>query len=145
AEFLDGAPMPGGLTPEEEAQYRAALKERSDPLKQQATEALEVCRSKARELEAFNRFVKACVAGVEVEEGGDRVLPRPRGIRIPNRDALERKLADNPRDVGTLTQLIRAAISVKDYHLARQLALRGIELEDKSADLYNLLGVANAG
>lgn len=145
AEFLDTAPMPGGLTPEEEGQYRAALKERSDPLKQQAAEALEVCRSKARELEAFNRFVKACVAGVEVDEDGDRVLARPRGIRIPNREPLERRLSENPRDIAALTQLVRAAISVKDHHLARQLALRAIELDGRNAELYNLLGVANVG
>lgn len=145
AEFLDTAPMPGGLTPEEEAQYRAALKERSDPLKQQAAEAVEVCKSKARDLEAFNRFVKACVAGDEVKEEGDRVVARPRGIRIPNREALEKRLADNPRDVATLTQLIRAAITVKDHHLARQLALKSLELDEKNAQLHNLLGVANVG
>lgn len=145
ADFLDNAPIPGGLSPEEEAQYRAALKERSGPLRQQAQEALEVCRSKAKELDAFNRFVKACVAGESVDEAGDRPKARPRGVAIPGRDRMEAKLVDNPRDTGTLTQLIRAAISVKDYHLARQLALRAIELEERSAALHNLLGVATAG
>jgi tetratricopeptide (TPR) repeat protein len=145
ADFLDGAPAPDGLTPDEEAQYRAALKERADPLRQQGTEALGVCRSKAKTLEAFNRFVKACVAGERVKEDDDRPAPRPRGIVIPNREALEKKLIDNSRDVGALTQLIRSAIGVKDYHLARQLASRALELDEKNAGLMNLMGVATVG
>ena len=56
---------------------------------------------------------------------------------------LFQKLIDNPKDIGTLTALIRAALSVKDYPLARLLSLRAIELDEKNAEVQNLLGVAS--
>jgi tetratricopeptide (TPR) repeat protein len=145
ASFLDGAPVPAGLTPDDEAQYRAALKERADPLRTQAEDALNVCREKARDLQAFNRFVKACIGGVNVDEEGDTPRPRPRGVQIPGREALEAKLVENPRDLVTLKALIHAAIDVKDYNLARLLALRALDLEAKNADMQNLVGVATVG
>jgi tetratricopeptide (TPR) repeat protein len=145
ASFLDGAPMPAGLTPDDESQYRAALKERADPLRAQADDALNVCREKAKELQAFNRFVKACIGGVSVNEDGDLPRPRPRGLSIPGRDALEAKLVENPKDLVALKALIHAAIDVKDFNLARLLALRALEIDAKSADLQNLVGVATFG
>ena len=36
ASFLDGAPSPAGMSPEEEAEYRSALKSRAEPLRKQA-------------------------------------------------------------------------------------------------------------
>jgi tetratricopeptide (TPR) repeat protein len=145
ADFLDNAPVPGGLTPEEEAAYKTELKSRADPLRQQGKEALEVCRSKAKQLEAFNRFVKACVAGTAVNEEADRPKARPRGVQIPGRDRLEKRLMENPRDMNTLISLIRAAIGVGDFHLGRQLSLRALEFEPKNAAVHNLLGVATTG
>jgi tetratricopeptide (TPR) repeat protein len=145
ADFLDNAPTPAGMTDVELEQYRAALQERSGPLRKQADEAVQVCRQKARELKAFNRFVKACQAGAQVVETADQMKPRPRGIVIQGRDRLEAKLAENPKDLNALKGLIRAAIQVNDFHLARQLSLRALEIEERSAELHNLLGVATAG
>ncbi len=145
ADFLDGAPVPDGLTPDEEAQYRAALKERSDPLRAQAQDAITACQDKAKELDAFNRFVKACMTGEAVDEDADKKRPRPSGASIPGREQLEEKLVNNPKDLGTLKELIRSAIAVQDHHLARLLALRALELNDKDATLHNLLGVATFG
>jgi Flp pilus assembly protein TadD len=65
------------------------------------------------------------------------------GVAIPNREALEAKLVDNPKDVATLSLLIKAALSVKDFPLARLLSLRALELDEKNADTLNLLGVAS--
>jgi cellulose synthase operon protein C len=145
ADFLDGAPTPRGLAAEEEKKYRAALAERSAPLRKQAQEALDVCRKKARELEAFNRFTKACVSGAAVKDDDDNPRPRPPGVAIPQREQLEAKLVENPKDISTLTQLVRAAIQVKDYPFAKLLAGRALELDEKSATLHNLQGVAYAG
>ncbi|HEY1098559.1 MAG TPA: tetratricopeptide repeat protein, partial [Myxococcota bacterium] len=143
ADFLDTAPVPAGTSADDEKALRAALAERSTPMRKKAAETLESCRAQAKKLEAFNRFTKACMGGVTVDEAGDNPRARPAGVTIPGREALEQKLVDNPKDIATLTQLIRAAINVKDYPLARLLALRAIELDDKNADLLNLLGVAS--
>jgi len=145
ASFLDGAPMPAGLTPDDEAQYKAALKERADPLRAQAEDALNVCREKARELQALNRFVKACIAGANVDENGDTPRARPRGVAIPGRDALEARLLESPKDTATLKTLVHAAIDVKDFHLAKLLAQRGLELDPRNADFQNLVGVGYVG
>lgn len=145
ADFLDNAPAPQGISADEEKQYRAALAERSGPLRKQAQEALDACRKKAKELDAFNRFTKACVAGAQVNDDDDNPRPRPPGVAIPQREQLEARLVDNPKDVGTLTQLIRAAIQVKDHPLAKLLASRALELDEKNAALHNLQGVAHAG
>lgn len=143
AEFLDTAPVPAGTSPEDEKALRAALGERSAPMKKKSQEALEACRAQAKKLEAFNRFTKACVQGGVVDDAGDNPRPRPSGVAIPNREALEQKLVDNPKDLATLSALIKAAISVKDFPLARLLALRAVELDEKNADTLNLLGVAS--
>ena len=65
------------------------------------------------------------------------------GVVIPGREALEQKLIENPKDIATLTQLIRAALGVKDYPLARLLALRATELDERNVEVLNLLGVAS--
>ena len=49
----------------------------------------------------------------------------------------------HPKAVAALTQLIKAAISVKDHPLARLMALRALEIDEKNADTLNLLGVAS--
>ena len=143
ADFLDTAPVPLGTSAEDEKALRAALAERSAPMRKKSAETLDACKAQARKLEAFNRFTKACMAGTVVDEAGDNPKARPPGVVIPGREALEQKLVENPKDIATLTQLIRSAITVKDYPLARLLALRAIELDDKNADLLNLLGVAS--
>ncbi len=143
ADFLDSAPVPAGTSPDDEKALRAALAERSGPLKKKSQETLDTCKTQARKLEAFNRFTRACFAGSVVDEGADNPKPRPAGVVIPNRDQLEQKLIENPKDVATLSALVKAAISVKDFPLARLLALRALELDDKNADTLNLLGVAS--
>ncbi|HEY4220843.1 MAG TPA: tetratricopeptide repeat protein, partial [Myxococcota bacterium] len=132
-------------SPDDEKAYRAALAERAGPLRKKATEALEACREQAKKLEAFNRFTKACVNGSPVNEDDDNPKARPAGVVVPGREQMEAKLVESPKDIPTLTQLIRAAIGVRDYPLARVLADRALELDDKSAPLNNLLGVALAG
>jgi tetratricopeptide (TPR) repeat protein len=143
ADFLDTAPVPPGTSPDDEKALRAALAERSAPMRKKATETIESCRAQARKLEAFNRFTRACFGGVDVDDQGDTPKARPPGVVIPGRETLEQKLIENPKDIATLTQLIRAAIGVKDYPLARLLALRATELDEKNAEVLNLLGVAS--
>ena len=145
AEFLDTAPAPQGITAADEKAYRAALSERSAPMQKKSQEALDACRTQARKLEAFNRFAKACASGANVDEDADKPRARPTGVVVPGREQLEQRLIENPKDVTTLTQLMRAAIGVKDYPLARLLALRALEIDDNSAELNNLHGVASYG
>lgn len=145
AEFLETAPAPQGISADEEKQYRAALAERAAPLKKQAQDALEQCRNQAKKLDAFNRFTKACVTGSAVQDDADSPRARPPGVAIPGREQMEQKLVDNPKDIATLQQLIRAAIQVRDFPLAKLLAGRAIELDEKNASLHNLQGVAYAG
>ena len=145
ADFLDNAPAPQGISPDEEKQYRAALAERSGPMRKQGQEALDACRKKAKELDAFNRFTKACVSGAQVNDDDDNPKARPAGVAIPQREQLEQKLVESPKDTGVLMQLVRAAISVKDYPLAKILAGRALEIDEKSSALHNLQGVAHAG
>jgi len=143
ADFLDTAPAPAGTSPEDEKALRAALAERSTPMRKKSQETIESCKAQAKKLEAFNRFSRACFSGAAVDENGDSPKARPAGVVIPGREALEQKLVDNPKDVATLTQLIRAAIGVRDFPLARLLSLRALELDDKNAEVLNLLGVAS--
>lgn len=145
ADFLDNAPAPQGISAEDEKQFRAALAERSAPLRKQATEALQACRDQAKKLDAFNRFTKACVAGGTVDNDADNPRSRPAGVVIPGRDQLEAKLIENPKDLAVLTQLVRSALQVKDYPFAKLLAMRALELDEKNVTLNNLLGVAYAG
>ena len=58
---------------------------------------------------------------------------------------MEAKLIDNPKDLVVLTQLVRAAIQVKDHPFAKLLAMRALEIDEKNVALNNLLGVAYAG
>jgi tetratricopeptide (TPR) repeat protein len=143
ADFLDTAPVPAGTSPEDEKALRTALAERSTPMRKKYVETIESCKAQAKKLEAFNRFSRACFGGTPVDDNGDSPRARLPGLVIPGREALEQKLVDNPKDVATLTQLIRSAISVRDFSLARLLSLRALELDEKNAEILNLLGVAS--
>jgi tetratricopeptide (TPR) repeat protein len=141
--FLEKAPVPSGTTAADEKALRAALAERAGPLKKKSAETLETCRAQAKKLEAFNRFAKACLTSGVVDDEGDNPRARPGPVPIPGRDALEAKLVDNPKDITSLLALVRAALQARDAPMARLLAVRAVEIDDKNADALNLLGVAS--
>jgi|GEM_PF-315687 len=145
ADFLDNAPLPQGMSAQEEKAFRAALKERSGPMRKEAADTLKACRDKSKSIGAYNRFVKACVTEKEVDEFGDVQKSRQAGLVIPGRAALEKKLADRPKDIESYVTFAQAALSVGDYHLARLVAQRGLELQRKNATLHNIAGVAAVG
>jgi len=144
AEMLDGAPIPAGFGEADQKAYKAALAERSTPMRTQADEYLKACKEKATQLHVFTPFARACLAGGTVPSE----LPPPvarNAVEIPNALELRNKLRGNPKDVVSLVELGKRTLAVGDFYGARVIFSRAEELNENSAEIQNALGVAEYG
>ncbi|MEW5847311.1 MAG: tetratricopeptide repeat protein [Myxococcota bacterium] len=144
ADMLDGAPMPEGLAEADQQAYRAALAERSGPLRSTGDEYLKTCKEKSGQLRIFSPFARACLTGAPVPD--ELPGPAPRAVtEIPGAAELRVKLRNNPKDVEALVELGKRALAAGDYYGARVIFSRAEELAGNRADVHNGLGVANHG
>jgi TolA-binding protein len=142
ADMLDNAPMPPGLSDADKQAYKAALGERSGPMRQQADEYLKVCKEKVRELKVFTPHAKACLTGTPASD--DLTTPPPRNaVEIPNINEFRTKLRSNPKDMATLIEMGKRSLAVGDYYAARVIFGRAEEINENDAEVQNGLGVAN--
>lgn len=140
AGMLDNAPMPAGLGEGDQAAYKAALAERSGPMKQQSDEYLKACKQKAVELRIFSPYTRACLLGGAV--GDETTSPPARAaVEIPGADELRNKLRANPKDMASLLELAKRALAVNDMYAAGVLFNRAEEINENSAEVLNGLGV----
>ncbi|MFH1810102.1 MAG: tetratricopeptide repeat protein [Pseudomonadota bacterium] len=142
ASFLDNAPAPEGVSAEELAGYRAALKEQADNYRKSSADTIRTCRDKSVQLNAFNRFAKACLTGQPLEPDADHA-PSRQEVEIPGAEELRAKIEKNPKDVDSLVGLARAANQAGDYYLAKLVAAKALEANDGSALAHNAMGVAD--
>ncbi|MBI5495914.1 MAG: tetratricopeptide repeat protein [Deltaproteobacteria bacterium] len=140
ADMLDNAPMPAGLSADDQKAYKAALAERSGPMRTQADEYLKACKQKAVELKVFTHYTKGCLTGASVTDELPQPPPRP-SVEIPGAAELRNKLRSNPKDFAALVELGRKALGVGDFYAASVIFNRAEELNENSAEVQNALGV----
>jgi tetratricopeptide (TPR) repeat protein len=141
AEFLEKAPPPEGLSATELTEYGRLVAEQSAPLRTKSDEYFETCAAKAQQLGVFTGAVLGCLAkgpeqGVPAIEAGVRAPPEQR------KTELKAVLTKNPKDLDALAELADWYLANKRPALAKLVASRGLELDERDARFHAKLGTA---
>jgi tetratricopeptide (TPR) repeat protein len=140
-EFLSGAPIPPDLTADQKKQYKQMIDQQVQGQKDQAKVYIDACKNAVREKKVFGKFAMGCITG-KVSATADQASRR-RGSRVAGEqvDQLKAKLLKNPNDLKVLDELAMLAIAGADFHLARLVLSKAIEVDANHADSLNLMGV----
>lgn len=142
ANFLEKAPSPDGVSPEELQAYRAALQEQANAYHASAKETLKTCREKVQQLNAFNRYARGCITEQPLMDEREGASPRQQ-VAVPGADALRVKIERNPKDMQSLVELARAANGAGDYYLAKLVASKALEISETNSLALNAFAVAD--
>ncbi|MBN2498592.1 MAG: tetratricopeptide repeat protein [Deltaproteobacteria bacterium] len=142
-DFLDKAPVPADLTPDQQKQYRQMLAEQVKAQKAAADTYLNTCRKTVREKKVFGDFAMACITGVP--PAASERIARRRGGKLsgPQADGVKDKLLKNPSDLDSLDELAGLAIAAGDTHLARLVLSKALEVNENHAPSLDLMGVVS--
>jgi tetratricopeptide (TPR) repeat protein len=140
ADTVDSTPVPKGLSAAENEQFRAAVKQQVQPIRDRSEDAFKACLSRAAQLEVFSAAVLGC------HKKEDRVAnPVPPPLTpvpaAPSFGEVQRK-ADTIMDAASIEALGLAYMEQRQVHLAHLTLARATELEDGRATAHNALGLA---
>jgi hypothetical protein len=139
ADVVEATPVPAGLKPAEVEQFRALVKERVEPLKDQATNTFSTCLSRADQLEVFTAAVVGCRKKVDDATSPLRGPPAEKPV---NAEELAKK-AEQTQAAADFEALAFAYLGAFQLNTAMLHLNRAIELEDTRASAHNALGWAN--
>ena len=142
SQFLAQAPAPPELTPAEQAQFRRALSQQVGAFETRAEELFVTCVERALSLGIMTADTRGCIA-----RGPPNPIPRVQlttGIRTNENElrSLETSLTLRPKDLDALKSMVEHFLAEDDGARAKLMAGRGLELDDRDARLYNLIGAA---
>lgn len=144
AESLRSLALPEGLPEEAVKQVKGVVEARAVPLAKESREALKQCRKTALKLKVLSEAARSCLAGKAPtgDPQTSKPVPRVNRTRPKGADALQRRLAKNPRDLKTIAKLGQLYIRGGNPYMARMVLGKGLEVRETS-DLLNLVGVAS--
>lgn len=136
ADVVEATPVPAGLSAAEVQQFRSAVKQQVDPLKEQANGAFQACIDRAEQLEIFSAALVGCRKKVDEASLPLRGHPAERAVNV---EELQKKAetTQNAADFEALGMAYLQGYQVKKAQLA---FTRAIELEDNRASAHNALG-----
>ncbi|MFL5318770.1 MAG: tetratricopeptide repeat protein [Myxococcaceae bacterium] len=139
ADVVEATPVPAGLSAAEVQQFRKAVAEQVNPLRDRADNAFKACLQRATQLEVFTPAVLGCRTR---KEDASSPLPKLAGGGSPsNLDDLQKKV-EATQDAASVEALGLAYLEAKQVALAELAFGRATELEDTRASAHNALGVA---
>jgi len=140
ADTVEASPLPAGLSAKEVEQFRAAVKQQVEPIKQRADNTFKACLSRAQSLEVFTAAVVGCRTRKD-----DAVLPLPTSVPTGGAPAgleeLQRK-AETTLSASDLEALGLAYLQSRQLPMAELTLARATEIEDSRASAHNALGMA---
>ncbi len=139
--FLAGAPVPADLTADQKKQYKQMIKQQVKAQNDQAKQYLDACKQAVRTKKIFGKYAMACITG-ELSATAEQTTRR-RGSKLSGEaaDKLKAKLLKNPNDLKALDELARLAITAGDFHYARLILSKALEIDANRAASLNLMGV----
>ena len=140
ADTVEASPIPANLSGKEVDQFRAAVKQQVEPIKQRADSTFKACLSRAQSLEVFTPAVVGCRTRKD-----DATLPVPPAVPATGAtaglDELQRK-AETTLSSGALEALGMAYLQSRQLAMAELTLARATEIEDNRASAHNALGLA---
>ena len=144
ARFIQNAPLPQGLTPEQNKQYQAAIAAQASQYNQTADGFFKQCNENAEKFEIFTGFAIGCQSKgkVQVDEAKEtKVVARARETVPPGVKEVQLQLYDQARNVKLLQKLSDIYARAQDYSMAELILNRALDIEPKNADLMARIGV----
>ena len=140
ADTVDATAVPKGLSAAENEQFRSAVKQQVQPLRDRSEDAFKACLSRAAQLEVFSTAVLGC------HRKEDKVSSPVPGAQTPvpaspSFAELQRK-AEATFSGAAFEALGQNYLEQRQVHLAHLTLARATELEDGRATAHNALGLA---
>ena len=130
--------MPAGLKPAEIEQFRAAVRQQTEPLKAQAENAYKTCVSRADSLEVFSAAVIGCRRKVDESQSPLRAPPPERAVAV---EELAKK-AETSQNAADFEALGQAYLAAGQVHGAILNFNRAVEIDEARASAHSALGYA---
>lgn len=140
AEAVEATPVPAGVSAADAQQFKSAVKQQVQPIKEQADEAFKTCLARASQLEVFSPAVLGCRARSETARSP---LPAPPAAgNLPAGFAELQKKAEATQDAASLEALGLAYLEARQVPMAQLALARATELGETRSAAQNGLGVA---
>lgn len=146
AKFIRRAPMPKGLNPGQQAQYKQILDKQAAEYSQSAAQYFRQCVNTAEKFEVLTRFVIGCLSSgkILVDESKEvEVLARAAEVAPSGAAEIRRELFDKPRSVPLLIKLAQVHVKANDYSMAELILNRALEIEPENAAVMANIGSTN--
>lgn len=144
AEFIRKAPMPAGLSPAQQQQFKTAIEGQAATYDQGAKSFFDQCIQNAEKFEVFTRFALGCQSRgqVTVDEAQEvKMATRAQEKDPPGVDEFRKKLFDQPRNAQMLIKLSNMYVKGQDYSMAELILNRASEIEPENANILASIGV----
>jgi tetratricopeptide (TPR) repeat protein len=122
AEAVEATPVPAGVSGADAQQFKAAVAQQVQPIKEQADEAFKTCLARAAQLEVYSPAVIGCRTRAELARSPLPPLPAPGNL--PAGFAELQKKAEATQDAASLEALGMAYLDARQIPMA-QLARPG--------------------
>ena len=140
AEAVEQTPVPAGLSAADAQQFKSAVKQQVQPIKEQAEEAFKTCLARASQLEVYAPAVLGCRSRSETARSPLPAPPAPGNL--PTGFPELQKKAETIQDAASLEALGLAYLEAKQIPLAQLALSRATELGETRTAAQNGLGVA---
>jgi tetratricopeptide (TPR) repeat protein len=140
AEAVEASPVPAGATAAQAQQYKNAVQQQVQPIKDQADEAFKTCLQRATQLEVFSEAVLGCRTKSESVRSPLPVPGPPVALSV-NMAELQ-KQAEVKQDAASMEALGLAYLDARQMGQAQLALSRATELQENRASAQNALGMA---
>jgi len=140
ADAVEQTPVPPGLSAADAQQFKSAVKQQVQPIKEQADEAFKTCLARATQLEVYSSAVLGCRARSETARSPLPSLPA--AGNLPTGFAELQKKAESTQDAASLEALGLAYLEARQIPMAQLALARATELGETRSAAQNGLGVA---
>ncbi len=138
ADAVEATAVPAGLKPAEIEQFRAAVKQQTEPLKAQAENAYNTCISRADALEVFSPAVIGCRRKTDEAPNPLKGPPQERAVAV---EELAKK-AETTEAAADFEALGLAYLGAGQVHNAVLNYNRAVEIDEARASAHSALGYA---
>lgn len=136
AEAVEATPPPAGLKPSEIEEFRAAVKQQVDPLKQQAEQTYGTCLARAESLEVFSAAVVGCRKKVDEAASPLRGPPAERQVNV---EELQKK-AEQTQNAADFEAVGLAYLGAGQVNNALLNFNRSLEIDEARASVHSAVG-----